>query len=158
MIEKNTKIKFTNARLLAVQTIYAHDFSDESWDKITSRVLLGEMGGEALIEENAHEERVELPAADAELFTRLIKAFSTHADEIDDAIRSALSDNINFDNIEPTLRAILRAGMAEFYANPDLDAPIIINEYVDMTRAFFDGAETKITNALLDRFNKVMRG
>ena len=158
MIEKNTKLKFTNARLLAVQAIYAHDFSDESWDKITSRVLLGEMGGQALVDHDAREESIELPAADAELFTHIVKAYAEQAKEIDNAIRSSLSENIHFNDIEPTLRAILRAGIAEFYANPDLDAPIIINEYVDITRAFFDGAETKITNALLDRFGKILRG
>ncbi len=151
-------LKYTNARLLAVQALYAHAVSDESWDKITSRFLLGEMGGEVICEEAGREKYVTIEAADAGLFTRIMKETETHAEDIENAIRGGLSENIEYDKLSLTLLCVLRAGMAEFFANPTLDAPIIVSEYVDVARSFFDGGEVKIVNAVLDKFAKVIRG
>jgi len=156
MSENNSKIAFTNARLLAVQVLYAHEMGKENWDKLMSKALLGELGGEVLTDKE--ETRVKLPDADAGLFTRIVKSYEDHAEEIDTAIKSGLSEKISFERLELTFLCVLRAGMAEFYADSITDAPIIVNEYVDLTRSFFDGTEVKIANAFLDRFAKVIRG
>lgn len=158
MAENNSKLSFTNARLLAVQTIYAHMMGDEDWNKLMSRGLLGELGGKALTEENGSEKYVALPAADAGLYTRVVDAYRENAEDIDNAIRTSLTEKISFDRLDPTFLCILRAGMAEFYADSETAAPIIINEYVDLTRSFYEGSEIKIANAMLDRFSKVIRG
>ena len=156
MSENNSKLAYTNARLLAVQVLYAHEMGEENWDKLMSKALLGELGGEALTDKE--ETRVKLPEADAGLFTRIVKSYEDHAEEIDTAIKAGLSEKIAFERLELTFLCVLRAGMAEFYADAATDAPIIVNEYVDLTRSFFEGTEVKIANALLDKFAKVMRG
>lgn len=154
---KTSTLKYTNARLLAVQAIYTRAVTEEKWDKITSRFLLGEIGGQLINEENGKEVYIDTAEADAKLFTRIIEAVKEHENELDDMIKSSLSDTIQFDRLELTHKCILKAAICEFYANPNLDAPIIINEYTDMARAFYDGAEVKITNAVLDKFGKVIR-
>ena len=73
-----------------------------------------------------------LEAADSGLFTRIVQAYRDNAAAIDEAIKSSLSEKIAFDRLELTFLCILRAGMAEFYADPTTPAPILINEYVDM--------------------------
>jgi N utilization substance protein B len=35
---------------------------------------------------------------------------------------------------------------------------VVVNEYVDVARAFFDGEEPKIVNAVLDRLARKYRG
>lgn len=158
MEHKNTTLKYTNARLLAVQALYTHTLTGEDWDKIISRFLLGEIGGQ-IIEEVAGQERyVKLSDADAKLFTRIVKIAQDKESDLLENMRSAMSETIQFDRLEITLKCILMAGLAEFYANPNLDAPIIINEYTDIARAFYDGPEVRITNAVLDRFAKVLQG
>ena len=154
MSENGSKLAYTNARLLAVQALYAHEMGEENWDKVMSQALLGELGGEVL----AEEKRVKLPAADAGLFTRIVESYRENAENINEAIKSGLSEKIAFDRLELTFLCILRACMAEFYADSKTDAPIIVNEYVDLTRSFFEGTEIKIANALLDRFSKIIRG
>lgn len=156
--ENTSKLKFTNARLLAVQALYAHAVSEEDWDKITSRFLLGELGAQ-LITENSRgdEEYITIESADAELFTQIMKAARDHQTDIEAALRTALSEKVLYERLELTLQCILQAGIAEFYANPSLDTPIIINEYVDIARSFYDGSEIKITNAVLDRFAKIIK-
>lgn len=158
MTEKsNTTLKFTNARLLAVQAIYTHALTDEKWDKITSRFLLGEIGGQLISEEAGREVYVDVAEADPRLFTKIMDVVKERKTELVDMIKSALNETVQYDRLELTEQCILIAGIAEFYANPKLDAPIIINEYTDITRSFYDGPEVKITNAVLDKFAKVIR-
>lgn len=159
MKKVGSKQKFTNARLLAIQAIYAHEITGEAYDKLTSSFVMGVIGREVLVEHKDEEEYYEpIAPADAGLFTRIMKAYETEQNQIDTAIRASLKKDVLPERLDMTLRAILRAGIAEFYANPDLDTPIIINEYTDIARSFFEGAEVNLVNAILDRFSKILRG
>lgn len=159
MTEKTSTLKYTNARLLAVQAIYMSEFSDENIDRITSRFVLGEVGGQVIVErEKGKEEVIDIQSADLKLFTKIMKEYVDKKESIDETIAASLTGEMTLDRLEMILKCILRAGIAEFYANPKLDAPIIINEYTDIARSFFDGPEVKMVNAILDRFGKVIKG
>lgn len=159
MNEKLSTLKYTNARLLAVQAIYMSDFSDENPDRIVSRFVLGELGGQVVVERaKGKEEIIDIQSADMKLFTKIMKEYADKKQSIDDTIQSSLNGDMTLDRLEIILKCVLRAGIAEFYANPKLDAPIIINEYTDIARSFFDGPEVKMVNAILDRFAKVIKG
>ncbi len=151
----NPKQPFTNARLMAVQAYYAKTQSGESWDQIISRFLMEEIGGSVLAGEK--EEVVVLEPADKSLFAHLTQYVRDNQADLEKMIDSAFSDKINKDKVEPVFKGILLMGAAEFFVNPELDTPIIINEYVDLTRSFYDGAEVKIANAVLDKLAKVIR-
>ena len=152
----HSKQPFTNARLMAVQAYYAKALSAESWDQIISRFLMEEIGGTVLSGEK--EEVVELEAADKSLFAHLTQYVRDHQADLEKMIDSAFSEKIKKDKVEITFKGILVMGAAEFFVNPDLDTAIIINEYVDLARSFYDGAEVKIANAVLDKLAKVIRG
>lgn len=159
MTEKTSTLKYTNARLLAIQAIYMSEFSDENIDRITSRFVLGEVGGQVIVErEKGKEEVIDIQSADLKLFTKIMKEYVDKKESIDETIAASLTGEMTLDRLEMILKCILRAGIAEFYANPKLDAPIIINEYTDIARSFFDGPEVKMVNAILDRFGKVIKG
>ena len=151
----NPKQPFTNARLMAVQAYYAKIQSGESWDQVISRFLMEEIGGTVLKGEK--EEAVQLEPADKSLFAHLTQYVRDHETDLEKMIESAFSNKIKKDKLEITFKGILLTGAAEFFVNPDLDTPIIINEYVDITRSFYDGAEIKIANAVLDKLAKVIR-
>lgn len=155
MTHQQTKTHLTNARLLAIQAVYAHTLSDVAWTQVVKYFMQGKMGGIALQDQEKSESYVALPAADMPLFESLSQAFSGHRGVIEETIKSTLSPSIPYARLEPLLLCILRIGIAEFYANPQLDAPIIINEYVDITRSFYAGDEVRVVNAVLD---KVARG
>ena len=159
MTEKTSTLKYTNARLLAIQAIYMAEFSDENFDRIISRFVLGEVGGQVIVErEKGKEEVIDIQSADLKLFTKIMKEYVDKKEDIDETIKTALTKEMTLERLELILKCILRAGIAEFYANPKLDAPIIINEYTDIARSFFDGPEVKMVNAILDRFGKVIKG
>lgn len=59
--------------------------------------------------------------------------------------------------IEPLLTSILICGAYELLAHHDVDSPIIITDYLDITSGFFEGSETKLVNAVLDGLAKELR-
>ena len=151
----NSKQPFINARLMAVQAYYAKTLSGETWDQVISRFLMEEIGGSVLKGEK--EEVVALEPADKSLFAHLTQYVRDNEKNLEKMIESAFSEKIKKDKLETTFRGILLMGAAEFFVNSDLDTPIIVNEYVDLTRSFYDGAEVKIANAVLDKLAKAIR-
>ena len=151
----NSKQPFTNARLMAVQAYYAKALNHESWDQVISRFLMEEIGGSVL--QGEKEDIIELEPADKSLFTHLTQYVRDNEADLENMIESCFSDKIKKDKLELTFKGILMMGAAEFFVNPDLDTPIIINEYVDLARSFYEGAEVKIANAVLDKLAKVIR-
>ena len=151
----NSKQPLINARLMAVQAYYAKMQSGESWDQVISRFLMEEIGGTVLKGEK--EEVVVLEPADKSLFAHLTQYVRDHEKDLEKMIESAFSDKIKKDKLELIFKGILLMGAAEFFVNPELDTPIIVNEYVDITRSFYDGAEVRIANAVLDKLAKVIK-
>ena len=154
---ENKTLKYTNARLMAVQAVYAHTQSDEDWNKLISRFLLEEVGGSVIEGEGKTEKYISLTPADKELFSALTQYVRDNEKQLDETVHAALSKNLKNANLDIVLTCLLKVGVAEFYVNPDLDAAIIINEYVDLARSFYEGPEVKITNAVLDKVAKVLR-
>ena len=52
---------------------------------------------------------------------------------------------------------ILRAGIYELMARPDVATATVINEYLDVAHAFFDAREAKFVNGVLDAVAKAVR-
>ena len=73
-------------------------------------------------------------------------------------IADAVAAGWENDRLEVLLHSILLAGLAEFFVNQNLDAPIIINEYTDITRSFYEGPEVALVNAVLNKFANAIRG
>ncbi len=155
----NGMLKFTNARLNAVQALYALEMNNEVLEKVIFDFLNGQVGQTLLTEnEKGKEELVPLPHMDNELFAKIVQEAWTRKEDLDKTISQSVQEGWENNRIELLLQSILRAGLAEFFANPNLDAPIIINEYVDITKSFYDGAESALVNAVLHKFSKVIKG
>lgn len=58
---------------------------------------------------------------------------------------------------EYLLRSILIAAFYEIITHNDIDAPIIINDYLDVTHAFYDQSQVRFVNGILDNFAKSVR-
>ena len=55
------------------------------------------------------------------------------------------------------MRAILRAAAYELIGCPDVPAKVIINEYLNVAHAFFEGEEPGVVNGVLDRVARKVR-
>ena len=68
-----------------------------------------------------------------------------------------LREGWNFERFDGTLRAVLLCAAYELVNTHDVDATVIIKEYVDLAYAFFTKSEPKMVNALLDQIAKEIR-
>jgi N utilization substance protein B len=132
----------SNARLAAVQALYQMELSGAS---------------AAAVLEDLREGR--LPAGEAgpidceidrELFARLIHGAVDHQSAIDTNVARALSEGWRLERLDAVARAILRAGAVELALPDEAPAAVVIGEYVDIAKAFFDGPEPGFVNAALD--------
>jgi N utilization substance protein B len=130
------------ARLAAVQALYQMEAAGS--------------GVEAVVRE-FHDHRFEadiegtpLAAADEAFFDALARGVVEHQVSVDKAIRSHLAANWKLDRIDATARAILRCAVFELTLRPDVPSEVVMDEYVEIAKSFFSGAEPGFINGVLD--------
>ncbi|MBW8300200.1 MAG: transcription antitermination factor NusB [Hydrogenophaga sp.] len=152
--EENQPVKTANqrgaARLAAVQALYQMDIGGTGVLEVVSEYethrLGQEVDGETYLK------------ADASWFRSIVAGVVRDQTVIDPMIAKALQDDWALSRIDSTVRAILRAGVFELLERKDVPVPVIVTEYVEIARAFFEDEEPKLVNAVLDRIAKQVRG
>lgn len=137
------------ARLAAVQALYQMDVAGSGILEVVAEYETHRLGRE--IDGQQYLE------ADAQWFRAVVSGVVDQQKKIDPVIHAALTDDWPLSRLDSTLRAIMRAGTWELVAKPDVPVAVIVNEYVDIAKAFFDGEEPKMVNAVLDRIAKKQR-
>jgi N utilization substance protein B len=130
------------ARLAAVQALYQMEVSSA--------------GAEAVIREFAEHrfdrdiEDMTLAGADEAFFADLVRGVVANQREVDAAIARRLAQNWRLERIDATVRAILRGGAYELAHRSDVPTEVVIDEYVELAKSFFDGPEPGFVNGALD--------
>ena len=130
------------ARLAAVQALYQMEVSG--------------VGSEAVVREfidhrfDTDLEGERLAPADEAYFRDIVRGVVERQSGIDKAIVRRLAENWRLERIDATLRAILRAGAFELIARADAPTEVVIDEYVEIAKSFFDGPEPGFVNGALD--------
>lgn len=141
------RIKRAGTRLAAVQALYEMEQTGDSANKIIRSFQENRFGIGP--DENP------VDATDFETFKIIINGVVAHQSHIDDAIKVCLAKGWKLSRLDATSRAILRAGGAEFIVFPNLDRPIIIDEYASLANDFFEsGTETNFVNATLNSIGR----
>lgn len=150
--------KKSSARLAAVQATYMAAYGQLPVDVVVQDFLSGKIG-DYLIEEDAlgTEENVPVEPMDKEYFERLIRGVLADKENLEKSLNMFLSEGRSLESCDGTLQALLLCAMYEIANTRDLDAKVIIQEYVDMAYAFFSKNEPKMVNALLDQIAKQIR-
>lgn len=137
------------ARLAAVQALYQMDVAGTGILEITSEYETYRLGREVDGEQYLD--------ADPQWFRAIISGVVGEQRQLDPLVRQRLPDDWPLSRIDSTLRAILRAGAWEIKNRKDVPIAVVISEYVDIAKAFFDGDEPRLVNAVLDRMAKDLR-
>lgn len=139
----------TVARLAAVQALYQMELSG--------------VGVEAVVREfadhrfDADIEGEALGQADEEFFAQIVRGVVAHQSVIDRSVVKRLADGWRLERLDATVRAILRSGAYELAHQHDVPKEVVIDEYVELAKAFFDPAEAKFVNACLDGIARDVR-
>lgn len=144
------------ARLVAVQVLYQVSYKEEELEVIMTRArddltsMLNENDDEEC-EFTIHDR------PDMELVGRIVKGVIENEKPLTEMLSGALSNKSSSNRMEKLFKATFLCGVYELLHHKDVDAAIIINDYVDVTKAFFQGKEPGLVNAVLDRLAKVIR-
>jgi len=98
-----------------------------------------------------------LAEADEAFFGDLARGVVADQSAIDRAIVRRLAQGWKLDRLDATVRAILRAGAYELMRRPDVPAEVVIDEYVELAKAFFDSTEPAFVNGALDSIARDVR-
>jgi len=130
------------ARLAAVQALYQMEVSAA--------------GAETVIREFSEHrfdrdvEDMTLAAADEIFFADLVRGVVQHQKVVDSAVVKRLAAGWKLERLDATVRAILRAGTYELSQRADVPTEVVIDEYVELAKSFFEGPEPGFVNGALD--------
>lgn len=138
------------ARLAAVQALYQMDVAETDAADVVAEFCDHRMGEQDDASSCCQ-------AADAAYFAGLVKGVVSDQRRIDPLLNAELAEGWRLGRIDSTLRAILRSAAYELLERPDVPARVVINEYLDVAHAFFEGEEPKVVNGILDALARDLR-
>ena len=130
------------ARLAAVQALYQMDVGQQSLENTLSQFSAVHLGREI--------EGDEYLPADADFFRQIVTGVIKSQLQIDPAVDNALVDGWPMSRIDATLRAILRAATFELLKRKDIPSRVVISEYVNVAKAFYEDDAPKMVNGVLN--------
>ena len=94
---------------------------------------------------------------DENFFFLLLEGVDKNKTDIQNLIEKNLSDKWNYDRIDITLKAILSLGVFELQSCREIPLKVVINEYVTISKMFFNSEDTGFINGMLDNIGKKVR-
>ena len=140
------------ARLIAVQALYEMEMAGAPADAVLRQFMKRRWG-----RRSEEESGVPLAEPDPRWLAILVRGVAERLAELDEAIGAALETTRPLERLEVLLRAILRAGTYELLSQADVPARVVINEYMNISHAFFAGKEPNLVNGVLNRLAHVLR-
>jgi transcription antitermination protein NusB len=137
------------ARLAAVQALYQMELTQKGLNEVIPEFERHWMGKE--IEGDSYK------PTDGALFRTIVQGVVDHQRQLDPQVDTLLAKGWPLKRVEAVMRAILRAGAYELNRTPDVPVKVVISEYVDIARAFFEKEETAMVNAVMDRLAREAR-
>lgn len=131
------------ARLAAVQALYQMEVAQTGVEAVVREFSDHRFGRDI--------EGEPLAEADEAFFAELVRGVVADQAGIDRAVARRLAKGWKLERLDATARAILRAGSFELLHRPDVPAEVVIDEYVELAKAFFEATtEPAFVNAALD--------
>jgi N utilization substance protein B len=145
----------TASRVAAVQALFQAEQAGDNPETVIDQFVkhrLGDLAGQDGFEDGR------IPDAEVPLFARVVREAVRRQDAIDPLLTEVLPEDWPLARLDPVLRALLRAGVAELTMTDGPPAKVVINEYLDIARGFFTGPEPGMTNGVLDKVARSVRG
>lgn len=130
------------ARLAAVQALYQMEVSGVGSEAVVREFVDHRFDGDM--------EGERLAPADEAYFADIVRGAVAEQVTIDHAIVRRLAKGWRLERLDATLRAILRSGAFELMRRPEAPTEVVIDEYVEIAKSFFEGPEPGFVNAALD--------
>ncbi len=139
----------TVARLAAVQALYQMEVAGAGVEAVVREFVEHRFGRDL--------EGQRLADADEAFFAQVVRGVVADQVGLDSAIRRHLAVNWKLERLDATVRAVLRCAAYELQSREDVPVEVVINEYVELAKAFVDAKEVAFVNGALDAVARDMR-
>ena len=140
----------TVARLAAVQALYQMELAGEGVETVIKE--FSDHRFDATFEDEWMAE------ADEAYFAEIVRGVVADQQQVDTAVTKRLAEGWKLGRLDSTLRALLRSGAWELMKRPDTPREVVLDEYVELAKAFFDERDSRVVNAALDGVARDVRG
>lgn len=140
--------KKSSARLFAVQILFEMEINGKKINSILERLT-----DEYLIEISRLNKTEK---ADKNHLIKILKGVTKSQKDI----YLNINDNLigwSLSRIDSVSRAILRSALYELRECNDIPVKVVINEYIEISKSFFEGDEPNFINGILDKISKIYR-
>ena len=144
-----SEVARSQARLAAVQALYQMDLAATDINDVIAEFAAHRFG--AGVEDRT------VADADLALFSEIVRGVVERQRDIDPPLDAQLAAGWRLNRVDSIIRATLRCAMYELIARAGVPGRAIINEYVEVSKAFFEGDEPKVVNAVLDKVARKVR-
>ena len=108
-------------------------------------------------EKNTEQMAKEVKKLDKNTLYQIIEGVTENKDKIDTVLSGAIDGDRDFMKLDILLQSILRAAVFELYFVKNVPMRVVIDEYVDLTHAFYSENEPFLVNGMLDKIGKYIR-
>lgn len=139
------------ARLMAVQAVYQMQVNEQKEAAFVVEEYL-------VLRKGMEVDGTEMVKPNDTLFRKIVTGVSERLEDLSGIVEANRPRKEESKPArEPLLEAIFLCGAYELLAHGDIDFPVVISSYVDVTKAFYSGNESALVNAVLDSIRKVCR-
>ena len=151
MVKKKKSITATSsARLASVQSLYEIEISGSSSEAIMLDFLQQRWA-------KFHEEFEDFQQPNKSKFGSLIRGVRMEKNKLDEIIAAAIDKDRRFERLDVLLKTILRAGTFELLRETNVPLAVVIDEYVEITHAFYSENIPAFVNGVLNNIGKTLR-
>ncbi len=145
MAKGSKKARQSAARLAATQAVYQMVANQQKASSVIEEYLIHRSGMEI--------DGEEMIPPDSTIFRSIVKGVERRKAEL----LPMVQERLNGREVEPLLFGLMLCGAYEILEHEDIDAPIIIADYMNVTNAFYSSNEPKLVNAVLDGLCNIIR-
>ena len=147
------------ARLAAVQALYQMEVAGAGVEAVLREFADHRFGSPVEADDAAAGGAAidHLADADEVFFADIVRGVVTHQADIDQAVSRRLAANWRLERLDATLRATLRSATYELMHRSDVPTEVVLDEYVELAKAFFAKTDAGFVNGSLDAVARDLR-
>ncbi|MFT7144260.1 MAG: N utilization substance protein B [Alphaproteobacteria bacterium] len=131
----------TEARILALQAIFQHIFVNQPLSKVRDEFI---------------QFYVKQQSADKKIMVKILDDVTDNQERYEKIIASNLNENWTYDRIGLVEKSLLMAAVSELSAGKT-PIKVILNEYINISKGYFDSKEVGFINGILDNLAIIIR-
>jgi len=150
---KNKINKEFVSRLMAVQAFYQIIHNKKPMRIVVDEFLVRGLETDEEHSNTASDIKLLEMKPNGGLFKKILFNLDERLPEIEEILKAHTKDK----SLESLLKSILLCGICEILVNTETDAPIIVNDYLNVTHEFYDQGQVAFVNGILDAVSRLVR-